>query len=340
MKRMITLDGAQGEGGGQILRSALSLSMITGQPFEMTGIRAGRAKPGLLRQHLTAVRAAAEICGAEVNGGELGSQQLCFTPGSVRGGEYRFSIGSAGSCLLVLQTVLPALWFADSASRVEVHGGTHNQSAPSADFIRHVWEPLLTRMGISQQTTLLRHGFYPAGGGSVAAEVAPVASLSGLRLMSRGETVRIAAEALLAAVPYHVGERETQALEAYLPLTDKKVQVLEGGAGPGNTLSLTVECEHLTELFIAFGNKGVSAEKVAHQLASAAKRYLASTAAVGEYLADQLILPLALAGEGAFTVAETTAHLLTNIAVVERFLPVRITCEPNGGGYLVQVQAG
>lgn len=171
MKRMIALDGAQGEGGGQILRSALSLSMITGQPFTITGIRAGRAKPGLLRQHLTAVKAAAEICRATVEGAELGSQRLVFRPGTVRGGDYRFAIGSAGSCTLVLQTVLPALWFADGPSRVEVSGGTDNPSAPPADFIRRVLEPLLARIGVHQQTTLLRHGFYPAGGGVVATEV-------------------------------------------------------------------------------------------------------------------------------------------------------------------------
>ncbi|EBX6685764.1 RNA 3'-terminal phosphate cyclase [Salmonella enterica subsp. salamae serovar Sofia] len=338
MERTIALDGAQGEGGGQILRSALSLSMITGQPFEITGIRAGRAKPGLLRQHLTAVLAAKEICDADVCGDELGSQRLRFAPGQVRGGEYKFAIGSAGSCMLALQTVLPALWFADSPARVEVSGGTHNQSAPSADFICRAWEPLLAKMGINQRTTLIKHGFYPAGGGTVITEVAPVKALSGLRLLSRGETVCISAEALLASVPWHVGEREVMTLEAYLPLAERKVRALEDGIGPGNTLSLTVESEHLTELFVAFGAKGASAEKVAHQLATEAQRYLASQAAVGEYLADQLILPLALAGEGAFTVAKTSAHLLTNIAVVEKFLPVRFTCEPNNGDYLIQVK--
>ncbi|EDF1367181.1 RNA 3'-terminal phosphate cyclase [Salmonella enterica subsp. enterica serovar Enteritidis] len=331
------LDGAQGEGGGQILRSALSLSMITGQPFEMSDIRAGRAKPGLLRQHLTAVRAATEICGAQVNGDELGSQQLRFTPGPIRGGEYRFAIGSAGSCMLVLQTVLPALWFADGSSRVEVHGGTHNQAAPSADFICRVWEPLLARMGISQRTTLIKHGFYPAGGGAAATVVEPATSLRGLTLISRGETLRTTAEALLAAVPYHVGEREVATLEAHFPLAEKNVVALEGGCGPGNALLLMIQSEQLTELFAAFGVKGTSAEAVANQVAHEARRYLASPAAVGEHLADQLILPLALAGEGAFTVARASAHLLTNIAVVERFLPVRFSCEATESGYLVRV---
>lgn len=339
MARIIALDGAQGEGGGQILRSALSLSMITGQPFEIIGIRAGRAKPGLLRQHLTAVRAATAICGAEVSGDELGSQQLRFSPGPIRGGEYRFAIGSAGSCMLVLQTVLPALWFADSASRVEVHGGTHNQSAPSADFICRVWEPLLAQMGINQRTMLIKPGFYPAGGGAVVTEVEPVTSLNGITLISRGETERIAAEALLAAVPYHVGEREVAVLAAHFPLAEKKVVALEGGCGPGNALSLMIQSERLTELFMAVGVKGTRAEAVADQVVAEARRYLAGQAAVGEYLADQLILPLALAGEGAFTVARTSAHLLTNIAVVERFLPAKFTCQPTDGEYLIQIRA-
>ncbi len=351
MARIIALDGAQGEGGGQILRSALSLSMITGQPFEMSGIRAGRAKPGLLRQHLTAVRAATEICGAQVNGDELGSQQLRFTPGPIRGGEYRFAIGSAGSCMLVLQTVLPALWFADGSSRVEVHGGTHNQAAPSADFICRVCEPRLARMAISQRAPLIKHGFYPAGGCLAATVVEPATSLRGLTLISRGETLRTTAEALLAAVPYHVGEREVAtleahfpqaeknvvALEAHFPQAEKNVVALEGGCGPGNALSLMIQSEQLTELFAAFGVKGTSAEAVANQVAHEARRYLASPAAVGEHLADQLILPLALAGEGAFTVARASAHLLTNIVVVERFLPVRFSCEATESGYLVRV---
>ncbi|ECM0295781.1 RNA 3'-terminal phosphate cyclase, partial [Salmonella enterica subsp. enterica serovar Enteritidis] len=257
--------------------------------------------------------------------------------GPIRGGEYRFAIGSAGSCMLVLQTVLPALWFADGSSRVEVHGGTHNQAAPSADFICRVWEPLLARMGISQRTTLIKHGFYPAGGGAAATVVEPATSLRGLTLISRGETLRTTAEALLAAVPYHVGEREVATLEAHFPLAEKNVVALEGGCGPGNALLLMIQSEQLTELFAAFGVKGTSAEAVANQVAHEARRYLASPAAVGEHLADQLILPLALAGEGAFTVARASAHLLTNIAVVERFLPVRFSCEATESGYLVRV---
>ncbi|QGX89680.1 RNA 3'-terminal phosphate cyclase [Escherichia coli] len=238
MKRMIALDGAQGEGGGQILRSALSLSMITGQPFTITSIRAGRAKPGLLRQHLTAVKAAAEICRATVEGAELGSQRLVFRPGTVRGGEYRFAIGSAGSCTLVLQTVLPALWFADGPSRVEVSGGTDNPSAPPADFIRRVLEPLLAKIGIHQQTTLLRHGFYPAGGGVVATEVSPVASFNTLQLGERGNIVQMRGEVLLAGVPRHVAEREIATLAGSFSLHEQNIHNLPRDQGPGNTVSL------------------------------------------------------------------------------------------------------
>ena len=327
MKRMIALDGAQGEGGGQILRSALSLSMITGQPFTITGIRAGRAKPGLLRQHLTAVKAAAEICRATVEGAELGSQRLVFRPGTVRGGDYRFAIGSAGSCTLVLQTVLPALWFADGPSRVEVSGGTDNPSAPPADFIRRVLEPLLAKIGIHQQTTLLRHGFYPAGGGVVATEVSPVASFNTLQLGERGNIVQMRGEVLLAGVPRHVAEREIATLAGSFSLHEQNIHNLPRDQGPGNT-----------ERFFVVGEKRVSAEVVAAQLVKEVKRYLASTAAVGEYLADQLVLPMALAGAGEFTVAHPSCHLLTNIAVVERFLPVRFSLIETDGVTRVSIE--
>lgn len=284
---------------------------------------AGRAKPGLLRQHLTAVKAAAEICRATVEGAELGSQRLVFRPGTVRGGDYRFAIGSAGSCTLVLQTVLPALWFADGPSRVEVSGGTDNPSAPPADFIRRVLEPLLAKIGVHQQTTLLRHGFYPAGGGVVATEVSPVASFNSLQLGERGNIVQMRGEVLLAGVPRHVAEREIATLAGSFSLHEQNIHNLPRDQGPGNTVSLEVESENITERFFVVGEKRVSAEVVAAQLVKEVKRYLASPAAVGEYLADQLVLPMALAGTGEFTVAHPSCHLLTNIAVVERFLPVR-----------------
>lgn len=320
---MIELDGAQGEGGGQVLRSALTLSMITGTPFRITNIRAKRNKPGLLRQHLTAVQAATAISGATVDGAVAGSQTLSFAPGELRGGDYQFAIGTAGSCTLVLQTVLPALWFADAPSSVLVSGGTHNKSAPPADFLIRAWAPLLARMGIQQTLALQRHGFYPAGGGEVLASITPNGKPQPLHLLQRGKQIALQAEALVAGVARRVAQRELQRLEAQLGCAGEVCE-LPAKHGPGNALLLAVQSENVTELFTGFGERGVSAEAVADGLAAQAKRYLASSAAVGEYLADQLLLPLALAGGGSFTTSEASSHLQTNAAVIEKFLPIEV----------------
>src|SRR2546428_9297761 len=160
---MITIDGSFGEGGGQILRTALSLSLATGTPFRIENIRAGRKKAGLLRQHLTAVLAAAEIGAAEIEGATLGSTMLTFTPKSVRAGEYRFAVGTAGSGTLVFQTILPALLRASAATRVTIEGGTHNSAAPPFDFLDRTFLPLIRKMGATVSLKLERYGFYPAG---------------------------------------------------------------------------------------------------------------------------------------------------------------------------------
>jgi len=209
------LDGAQGEGGGQILRTALSLSLCTGTPFRIRNIRGGRKRPGLMRQHLTAVEAAAEICGAEVAGARVGSQALSFAPGRIRGGEYRFSIGTAGSCTLVFQTLLPALLRADRASRVELNGGTHNPMAPPFHFLERAFLPLLRRMGAEVSLELERFGFYPAGSGRFVAQVAPAPSLVPFDLEGRGEPLRAYAEGFSAALPIHIAHRESGQLLIY-----------------------------------------------------------------------------------------------------------------------------
>ncbi|HEU4776782.1 MAG TPA: RNA 3'-terminal phosphate cyclase, partial [Telluria sp.] len=172
---MIELDGATGEGGGQVLRTALTLSMITGQPFRIMNIRANRSKPGLLRQHLVAVQAAAAVCDAAVTGGELGSRALTFMPQVIKAGDYQFAINSAGSCTLVVQTLVPALLFADGPSTVRISGGTHNPMAPPVEFLQRAYCPLLARMGAQVDLKLVRAGFYPAGGGVVTASVVPCA---------------------------------------------------------------------------------------------------------------------------------------------------------------------
>ncbi|MCO2092021.1 RNA 3'-terminal phosphate cyclase, partial [Pseudomonas aeruginosa] len=321
-KDLIELDGS--EGGGQILRSALSLSMTSGQPLRIRNIRGRRSRPGLLRQHLTAVRAAAEICAAEVEGAELGSRELAFRPGAIRAGDYAFAIGSAGSCSLVLQTLLPALLAANGESRVRISGGTHNPLAPPADFLRDSWLPLLQRMGAEVDLELLRHGFVPAGGGELLARVRP-ARWRPLQLEHPGAALRRQARALLAGIPGHVGERELERVRQRLGWSDEERQLefLAEDQGPGNALLLRIDCEHICATFCAFGQAGVSAERVAEQVATQAIGWMESGCAADEHLADQLLLPMALAGAGSFTTPRLSAHLQSNRRVIERFLPVR-----------------
>ncbi|MCC6077144.1 RNA 3'-terminal phosphate cyclase [Pseudomonas sp. GCM10022188] len=332
----IVLDGA--EGGGQLLRTALSLSMLTGTPFRIERIRGGRSRPGMLRQHLTAVQAAAAVCGATVEGAVLGSLALSFRPGPIRGGDYRFAIGSAGSCILVLQTVLPALWFADGPATVTVSGGTHNQAAPPADFLIRSWQPLLARMGVRQRLELRRHGFYPAGGGELLATVEPCAGLTPLELPGRGELRRLRAEALVAGLPAGIAWRELQRVRQLLADADIQPRELPREQGPGNVLMIEVAGDAVCELFTGFGAKGVSAESVAERTVAEVERYLHSGAAVGEHLADQLLLPLALAGGGAFTTTHVSDHLHSNAAVIERFLAVEVRFEPQETRVLVRVR--
>ena len=334
---IIEIDGAQGEGGGQILRSALTLSMITGTPFRIKGIRAGRAKPGLLRQHLTAVTAAAEICKATVAGNSAGSQTLEFAPGAISGGDYRFNIGTAGSCTLVLQTVLPALWFADGPSTVTVSGGTHNAGAPPADFLARSWLPLMKRMGVEMEIELLRHGFYPAGGGEVRASISPIKGLQPLELTTRGELVGAKAIAVVAGLPSDIAKRELERLSKHLARAEPEMRVLSAREGPGNIVMIELQHVHLTEIFSTPGEKGVQAEAVADRVAIEALSYLENGAAVGEHLADQLMLPMALAGSGSFTTATVSSHLETNGQVIQKFLPIDFEVKKAGNAHRVKI---
>ncbi|WP_192560320.1 RNA 3'-terminal phosphate cyclase [Pseudomonas allokribbensis] len=322
---VIELDGAIG--GGQVLRSALSLSMVTGRAFRIERIRAKRSRPGLLRQHLTAVMAAAQVCGARTQGAELGSQALSFEPGPIRGGEYRFAIGTAGSCTLVLQTLLPALLRAPQASRVWISGGTHNPLAPPTDFLTRSWLPLLRRMGAEVDLKLLRHGFVPAGGGEIEATVQP-SKLSALHVCDRGSPLSQKAFALTAGLASDIARRELDrvARRLNMPPATMNAISLDPECGPGNVLLLEYAFEHVTEVFSAFGQASLRAETVADVAVNQADAWLRSGAAVAEHLADQLLLPMALAGSGSFTTPAMTEHLQSNVAVIERFLPVTIEC--------------
>ncbi|MDQ0038160.1 RNA 3'-terminal phosphate cyclase (ATP) [Variovorax boronicumulans] len=342
---MIELDGSQGEGGGQILRTSLALSVATGQPLAIEKIRAGRAKPGLMRQHLACVKAAAEISGAQVEGAELGSQSLRFVPGPVRAGDYRFAIASAGSCMLVLQTVLPPLLLAGAPSTLHLSGGTHNPMAPPFHFLERAFAPLVRRLGADLQLTLRRCGFYPAGGGEVEAILVPAAGgLQPFDLMARGAQQSAHAECLAPGLPRHVPTRELDTLGGAMGWSGEQLRFCTArqNEGPGNALIATLAYEHVTEVFTAFGEKTLSAEQVAHGLVKELRSFQKSEAAVGPHLADQLALLLALAAwqsckPAAFTCSEVTEHTRTNCAVIERFLPVRFAITESRAASTVQV---
>jgi RNA 3'-terminal phosphate cyclase (ATP) len=323
---MILIDGSEGEGGGQILRTALSLSMATGQPFTLKKIRAGRAKPGLLRQHLACVRAAAEISNAQTEGAEIHSKALVFRPGPVRPGNYRFDIGSAGSTMLVLQTVLAALMRCGQPSAVTVTGGTHAMSAPSFDMFTHAFLPLLGKMGQRIEAICVRRGFYPAGGGEVRATIAPSGTALPLFLEDRGALVAKQAKALVAKLSYDIARREAEALSGALGWApeDCIAHTDATALGPGNIITATLAHEQVTEVFTAHGRQGVSASQIAEELALDIKDYLGSGAAVGPHLADQLLLPMALCAGGRFVTLEPTEHCLTNIRVIRAFLDIPI----------------
>ena len=331
---MITIDGSHGEGGGQILRSALSLSAATGKPFVIDKIRAGREKPGLMRQHLTAVKGAAEICGARIDGAEVGSTRLLFEPGELRGGDYTFNIGTAGSTMLVLQTVLPPLAMAAEPSRVTLSGGTHNPQAPAFEFVDRAFFPLLRLMGYRMQGRLVRPGFYPVGGGEIRIEIGARGELSPLSLRERGALNSCLAEAMVANLPIHIAERELARVAERLGWSEGQLarRAEKRAAGPGNCVMLTIVHEHVTELFLSVGRRGVSAEDVAEQAIAEAESYLAGSAPVGPHLADQLLLPMALGAGGAFVTGEPTAHTMTNMDVIEKFLdvPLDAVCAESG----------
>lgn len=318
---MIDIDGAQGEGGGQIVRNACALSLVTGIPFRLHSIRAGRDKPGLMRQHLTAVEAACAIGKAECDGLTLGAREIIFRPGRVTPGDYRFAIGTAGSTGLVLQTILMPLVLAGGPSRLVLEGGTHNMQAPPFEFVDRVFLSLVNRMGPTVEARLVRHGFYPRGGGRLEVTITP-ARLTPIECIDRGRLLRTAVTAVRAAVPEDVTDRELKAARGVLedwPLTSFQTAEVPEDQGPGNIVLLEAEFENVTEIFSGFGSLGVSAERVAVGAARRMAGYLRSSAFAGPYLVDQLLLPFALAGAGCLTTVKPSNHARTAAALIEPF---------------------
>lgn len=326
MRDLLIIDGSQGEGGGQILRTTLAMSLVTGRPVRVEGIRAGRSKPGLLRQHLAAVKAAAMAGAATVQGDELGSSSLTFEPGDVCGGDLQIAVGTAGSATLVLQTILPALLLARGPSCVTVEGGTHNPYAPPFDFLSRTWLPIVARMGGRVSARLERHGFYPAGGGRLVVEVAPVAHLNPLVLIDRG-SVEVSAQALVSGIPEGVAKRELKVVHEQLGCSWDVLEatVVQASPGPGNVLLIAITSEQVTEIVSGFGEKHVAAAVVAAGACKEARAYIQSNAPVGVHLADQLLVPMALGGGGTFRTLTPSRHTTTNAAVLKQVANVDVT---------------
>lgn len=331
---MVWIDGSLGEGGGQVLRTSLSLSMVTGRPVRLERIRAGRAKPGLLRQHLAAVRASADLCDAQVEGNRPGSEALTFLPGPVRDGDFHVVIGTAGSTTLVLQTVLPAMLRAPGPCVITVEGGTHNPMSPPVEFLQRTFLPLLAKMGVETELEVVRPGFYPAGGGEVRLRVQPANPLIPLSLKARGGLKSRRARCVLADLGEGIAKRELREVRRLLDFREdqEEVVMLEGARSPGNVLQLILESADVTEVFTAFGELGVPSKQVAKNVCKQARVYLGSDAPVGRHLADQLLLPMALAGSGRFRTLKLSRHATTNMQVIRQFLPVSFRMEELGSG--------
>jgi RNA 3'-terminal phosphate cyclase (ATP) len=329
MPTPLLIDGSRGEGGGQILRTSLALSMITGRPFRIHSIRANRPKPGLRRQHMTAVRAAATICGAAVTGDEVDSREVTFTPQKVQPGDYHFDVGSAGSTMLVLQTVLPALMTADAPSTLTLEGGTHNFGAPPFPFLAKTFLPLIARMGPRVDLVIDRAGFAPRGGGKAHVHIIPAAKLKPIEILTRGPVRRRLATATIAGLPPEIAQRELKVIARVCDLRpdELKIDQLPPDQGPGNLVHIEAESAHLTEVFTAFGARGKRAEDVAREAGREAKRYLDHDLPVDEHLADQLLLPMSLAAGGTYLTGPLSLHSTTNIETIRQFLDVPITVE-------------
>lgn len=348
---MLTIDGAYGEGGGQVLRTALTLAALTGRPFRIEHIRARRENPGLRPQHLTAVRAAAAVCEAGLEGDELGAQVLAFVPtGPPRSGEYTFDVadaaraGSAGSVALVLQTVLLPLARADGDSRVTLRGGTHVPWAPPVPYLEHVFLPVLARLGVRAEVELARWGFYPAGGGEIRVSVVGrEGPLSPVSLTQRGDLQRVWGVAAVMNLPAHIPQRMAARARNVLAEAGLQAQVKPlrlRGAGPGAGIFLFTQYANVTTGFTAHGRKGLPAEHVAQAACEELLVHHRSGAPADAHLADQVVLAMALAqGSSQVITSRVSQHLLTNAWVVQQFLSrdVRVEGTPGEPGRVVVV---
>ena len=322
---MIIIDGSFGEGGGQILRTSLGLSAVTGNSFKINNIRANRNKPGLMKQHLASVNAAAEICSADVEGNFIGSKELSFRPGKASGGKYIFRIGSAGSTTLVLQTILPVILNSAEDYEIIIEGGTHNPFSPPFDFLKDSFCGILNKMGFKIDVEIIRHGFYPAGGGCIKAVIKKHTALNCLEL-NDSSINKIEAVSIIANLPYKIAESEIKIIanDFNLKKEDYRTSIVNSD-GPGNAVILKAVNNDLTNTFTAFGEKGIKLEEVCENLKTQVNSFFVSGACADEHLQDQLLIPMAFAG-GSFTTLKPSLHTLTNIDVIKKFIDINIKC--------------
>lgn len=321
------VDGARGEGGGQILRYAVSTCALLGEELRVYNIRAKRSPPGLRPQHITAIRAVAEVCGGSVEGLQIGSSSIIFKPTRPRGGRYFFDTGTAGSAPLVLQSLLPVLCFADGPCEVELRGGTNNPMAPPIDYIVEVLLPALKRMGVEAEITLVRRGFYPRGQGVVRVRTKPVYRIRPL-VAAEADADRIEVHAYSCNLPDHIVRRMSSTAENLLRKAGYgeilvKTEALgkndpRNALDPGTGILIVARLSNgLSMGFDALGERGVPAEEVARRAAEEALSQLSTRASVDKHLADQLIIWMALAeGESRIRASTLTSHTATGIDVV------------------------
>jgi RNA 3'-terminal phosphate cyclase (ATP) len=348
---MLTIDGSYGEGGGAVLRNALSLSAVLGEPIRIENIRVKRPHPGLQAQHLTAVRALARVCEAKVEGAELGSLTLTFQPqSSPQSGEYSWDVtearrgGSAGATSLIFQALLVPLLHAQGDSRLTLRGGTHVAWSPPFHYLESVYLPTLQQMGVDARVKIEQWGWYPLGGGTVTANVVgcgqAAPSMRGLNLTERGPLNRLSGVSASSNLPGYIAERQKSRAQDMLRAEgfDPEIEVVQAPArGQGTMVFLRAEFESVRAGFTSLGRTAKPAERVAEDACREFLEYFASGAALDRHLADQLVLPLALAtGASTFTTCDVSEHLLTNVWIVEQVLgrPVDVEGEKGESGKL------
>jgi RNA 3'-terminal phosphate cyclase (ATP) len=333
---VVELDGSFGEGGGQILRSSLALSLLTGKAFHLRNIRARRPRPGLQPQHLMSVRASATIGQAKVRGASIHSTDLLFEPGEVSAGKYHFAIGTAGATGLVLHTLyLPLALRGKTPSELTITGGTHNPHSPCFDFLQTTWKAYMEQLGLRISLHMDRPGFYPRGGGVLLAVIEPCGGVNRLRLAELGTVTKVTGRSIVAGLPDAIARRQARRAVSRLRGhgIDARISEEFWQGGPGTVQTLSLGTTPVSTLFVGLGARGKPAECVADEAVEQVLAYLAvQPPAVDAHSGDQLVLPLAFAaGNSSFRVAEVTPHLLTNLAVIRRFLDRDIRCDGDEG---------